>query len=341
MKQSIIAAYLGIFITFAMSFLADRPDKAAPESPTPASAALSVQAERGASEGDMPSPAPLVSAAAEPAPERISVKHAGEVYDVLLEDYLLGVLAAEMPADFEREALKAQAVAARTYTLYCAASGKHTDAMVCTDYACCQAWKNDEQMREGWGGAYEKYRDKLSAAVRDTAGQHLVYAGQPVFAAFHSSSAGYTESCGAIWSELPYLVSVESPEGEAEVPGYTSSLELSPLDFRDTLLHVCPEADFSGEESTWIEEIFLEDSGRVDSVTLGGQSFSGTKLRELFALRSTAFGLEYTGASFLFTVTGFGHGVGMSQYGANVMAQEGADYTAILAHYYPGTSLVS
>ena len=331
MRQSIFAAYLGLFITFAMSFLAGgQPKQVLPGAESSPSASPEIK--------ETIVEAPVVET--QTAPEHIAVKHGEEIYDMPLEEYLLGVLAAEMPASFEYEALKAQAVAARTYTLYCAASGKHSDARVCTDFACCQAWKNEAQMQADWGESFEKYRDKLSRALKDTAGEYLAYQGEPVFSAFHSSSAGKTESCGAIWSELPYLVSVDSPEDEGDVPGYISRLELSPLDFRDTLLHAAPEADFSGEEYTWIGETVYEESGRVDSVLLGNHLFSGTELRQLFALRSTAFTLEYTGQSFLFTVTGYGHGVGMSQYGANVMAREGADYTAILAHYYPGTVLL-
>ena len=325
MKQSILAAYLGLFISIAMTFLAEPPGAAsAAARPSPAPEAQSM-------------PPAQVSA----VPETILVKHGDEQFEVPLEEYLVGVLAAEMPASFETEALKAQAVAARTYTLYCAAAGKHEPAQVCTDFSCCQAWKSRETMQQDWGENFERNFARISDAINDSAGEHLTYQGEPVFSAFHSSSAGFTESCGAIWSELPYLVSVESPESEETVPGYISYVELSPLDFRDTLLHACPQADFSGEESSWIGALVPEKSGRVDSVELGGVLYSGTKLRELFSLRSTAFSLEYTGESFLFTVTGFGHGIGMSQYGANVLAAQGSDYTAILAHYYPGTTLVS
>ena len=341
MKQCILAAYAGLFITFAMSFLgAELDERAARRSShalfsPPPTVAVSPPAA-----GEEPESTAPAMTAAKPAPEKILVKHGEELNEMGLEEYVLGVLAAEMPAEFEPEALKAQAVAARTYTLYCAASGKHGEAGVCTDFGCCQAWKSGDDMREDWGGGFDTYHKKLLDAVESTAGQYLVYGGQPVFAAFHSSSAGRTESCGAIWGELPYLVSVESPESAETVPGYVSTLELSALDFRDTLLHACPEADFSGGEDTWIGELCYEESGRVDSVLLGGVMYAGTKLRELFALRSTAFTLEYTGGSFLFTVTGFGHGVGMSQYGARVMAAQGSDYAAILAHYYPGTMLV-
>ena len=246
-----------------------------------------------------------------------------------------------MPASFQDEALKAQAVAARTYAMYCAKGQKHGEAQVCTDYACCQAWQSDEALRQKWGGDYDTYSQKIRAAVEATAGQYLSYEGQPVFAAFHSSSAGATEDCGQVWNPSPYLVSVSSPETAEDVPNYISTVECTPLDFRDTLLYAHPEADFTGEESGWIGEVRLDGSGRVASAVLGGVSMKGTELRQLFSLRSTAFQLEYTGESFCFTVTGYGHGVGMSQYGANVMAREGETYSGILAHYYPGTVLVS
>ena len=336
MKASIIAAYTGLFITFALSFLgAELDERAVAAALSPEPTLLS------SAPANMDKPRAAIPVSASPAPERIKVKVGEDILEMSLEEYVLGVLSAEMPASFKPEALKAQAVAARTYTLYCAAAGKHKDADVCADFGCCQAWKNEQQMRDQWGAEYDKYREKLGQAVKSTAAQRLIYEGEPIFAAFHSSSAGSTENCGAIWSELPYLISVDSPENENFVPNYISTLEISSLDFRDTLLHFCPEADFSGDENQWIGDILYEDSGRVDSVSLGSISFPATKLREIFALRSTAFTLEYTGENFLFTVRGFGHGVGMSQYGANVMASQGSDYTAILAHYYPGTSLVS
>jgi len=327
LKQSILAAYTALFISFALSFLYAKPPEPFVDTALPAAAA--------------PLPTPVQQAEENPGAETILIEHGEDILELPLEEYLVGVVAAEMPAAFEAEALKAQAVAARTYTLYCAAAEKHGQAQVCTDFGCCQAWKSEEKMRQDWGRSFDENYSKIRAAVYDTAGEHLIYEGKPVFSAFHSSSAGVTESCGAIWSDVPYLVSVPSPESEETVPGYISYVEISPLDFRDTLLHACPQADFSGNEADWIGPLSAEKSGRVDAMELGGVLYSGPRLRELFSLRSTAFSLEYTGESFLFTVTGFGHGVGMSQYGAKVMAAQGSDYTAILAHYYPGTSLVS
>ena len=271
----------------------------------------------------------------------LRVLNGGEVETLPLEDYILGVTAAEMPADFEPEALRAQAVAARTYALYCAGTGRHEEADVCTDYHCCQAWKSDDAMRRDWGEGYAEKLARVRAAVEDTAGQYLRFAGRAAFTAFHSSSAGFTEACGAIWSELPYLVSVSSPEDADSVPNYVSRVTVRAEKLRNTLLSACPAAELSCPPEDWLGEIRRDESGRVSEVLIGGTAFSGVKLRTLFSLRSTAFDLDYADGAFCFTVTGFGHGVGMSQYGANVMAAKGDDYAAILAHYYPGTELAS
>lgn len=145
-----------------------------------------------------------------------------------------------------------------------------------------------------------------------------------------------------LWgTSLPYLVSVDSPETAEDVPNYISTLEVSPEDFRDTILAALPEADLSTLPPEWVGESALDSSGRVAAIRVGGLAVPGTRMRTLFSLRSTNFTLEWTGRSFLFTVTGFGHGAGMSQYGANVMAQEGSTYGEILSHYYPGTVLTT
>lgn len=298
---------------------------------------------------DTPMPAAEPTAISEPAlpiaeggseaPENIRVLCAGEVYNVRLQDYLVGCVAAEMPASFEYEALKAQAVAARSFALYSANVRRHAEADVCTSSACCQAWLGEQALRTSWGERFDENYSRVCAAVYDTDGEYLVYDGSPAFAAFHASSPGATADCGRVWNPVPYLVSVFSPETPETVPELISAVELSALDFRDTLLHERPEADFTGGEADWVQNIERDESGRVSRAVIGGAEFSGTRLRSLFSLRSSCFTLEYTGRSFLFTVSGFGHGVGMSQHGANLMAADGADYREILAHYYPGTEL--
>ncbi len=265
----------------------------------------------------------------------------GEVTVIRVSDYLAGVVAAEMPASFEPEALKAQAVAARSYLQRAAASPKHEGADICADAACCQAYLSPEQLRGSWGERYDEYTQKLSSAVAATDGEYLSYEGQPALAAFHSSSDGATEDAVALWSDVPYLRSVSSPETGEEVPDFTSRVVSSELDFRDTVLHLMPEADMTGAASDWIGEVKRTASGRVAGIVIGGAELTGSQLRGLFSLRSTDFELVYDGTDFVFTVHGYGHGVGMSQYGANAMAAGGADYRSILEHYYPGTSLVT
>ena len=276
---------------------------------------------------------------ASPAPEKLKLLADGEIIELSMQDYLKGVVSAEMPASFPIEALKAQSVAARSYAIYCMSASKHGQADLCSSSACCQAWQSEEKQREKWGGDYELYAEKIKSAVDATNGEYLCYEGQAVLAAFHSSSAGFTENSSALWAELPYLKSVESPENSETVPNYVSTLSCSPIDFRDTLLRAKHYADFTGDENTWIGPIQRNESGRVEKVQLGGVEFSGAEIRQLFSLRSTAFELEYSEGLFCFTVIGYGHGIGMSQYGAKHMAQEGADYRSILAHYYPGTYL--
>ena len=263
------------------------------------------------------------------------------VSEISVFDYLTGVVAAEMPVSFEPEALKAQAVAARSYLQRAIAAPKHDGADICSSSACCQAYLSPEQLRASWGDKYEEYAEKISAAVSATDGEYLSYDGQPALAAFHSSSDGATEDASAVWSEVPYLISVSSPETEESVPDLTSRVICSELDFRDTILYLKPEADMTGDASGWVGQIERSSSGRVASAVIGGASFTGSELRTLFSLRSTDFELEHADGNFIFTVHGYGHGVGMSQYGANTMAAGGADYRDILAHYYPGTFLVA
>lgn len=264
-----------------------------------------------------------------------------EIMEMSMEEYLPMALAGEMPAAFSPEALKAQAVAIRSYALYCRdhPKGTHTGADVCLSYACCTAGRSLEEAAESWGDGAEEYRSKILKAVSDTDGQFLSYEKEAILAMFHSSSEGATEQSGEILNPLPYLVSVDSPETEENLSNLLSAVEVSAADFEKSILRVCPDADFKGEPSSWLGKMKLTESGRVDSIYVGGREISGLTMRQIFSLRSTDFELCWTGENFLFEVKGFGHGLGMSQYGANIMAKEGADYEEILLHYYPGTEL--
>ena len=269
----------------------------------------------------------------------VSVMSGEDIKDIAMAEHLPLVLAAEMPASFEKEALRAQAVAARTYILYCTKheNPKHADADVCCDSSCCLACLEENELRASWGAAYEENMEAIRSAVKDTDGQVLYYEDEPILASFHSSSAGMTEAGSELWGDVPYLVCVSSPETEKDVPDFVTTVEVSAENMKETILLIKPEAAFSGSGETWIGERVLDESGRVKTISVGGQTLTGSEMRKLFSLRSTAFTLEYTKGIFVFTVTGYGHGLGLSQYGANVMAKNGFDYLEILAHYYPNT----
>ena len=262
------------------------------------------------------------------------------VTEMSFSDYLQGVLRAEMPASFQEDALRAQAVAARTYTYYKMSSGgNHGDtADICTDHTCCQAFLGKDRAADNWGKNAERYEAKIENAVSATDGQVMLYGGAPILAVFHSSSAGETWNSGEVWAQdLPYLQSVSSPEGEG-VPNYYSTVELTEAEFREKFLAARPEADLSGPASGWIRDPVM-DGVHVESVTIGGASVSGPSVRSIFGLRSASFTAEAGDGKITFYVTGYGHGVGLSQYGANAMAEAGADYKTILTHYYTGVTV--
>lgn len=262
----------------------------------------------------------------------------GQVVTLSLRDYIIGVVAAEMPASFEAEALKAQAVASRSCTLYnITHSSTHDEADICSQSSCCQAYATQERMHEKWGDRYEQYYDIIAAAVDATDGICLFYDGELIYAPYHSSSYAATESSGQIWSDKPYLVSVASPESPDDIPNFTATRTVSNEEFIRCLSASYPVSTF--DSGLVISDISLAQSGRVDTVTVNDITLSGSKLRSLFSLRSTNMEIEQDGHSITFTTYGWGHGVGMSQYGADAMAAQGAGYEEILKWYYTGVEL--
>ena len=256
----------------------------------------------------------------------------GSVEEMVLEAYLTGVVLAEMPADFHSEALKAQAVVARTYAMRRLESGKHTLGAVCMESACCQGYRSEEAyLAEGGSGeAVEKVRQ----AVADTAGQVLTYGGELIDATYFSSSGGWTEAAVEVWgNDVPYLQSVESP-GEETVHA-SDEQAFSAAEFAGLL-----GLSDSGDPQDWFAEVTYTDGGGVDTMQIQGEIFEGTALRQLLGLRSTVFEVEVEDGQILVTTHGFGHRVGMSQYGAQAMAEAGSGYEEILTHYYTGTELV-
>lgn len=269
------------------------------------------------------------------------MKPDGTVETMTLADYLWGVVAAEMPASFHSEALKAQAVCARTYSLYqrSGTGDKHPGADVCTDYTCCQAYLTREQAAAGWGERGSLYADKVARAVAETDGLLCLYDGLPIDAVFFSSSAGKTSDAVTVWgSNVPYLTSVDSPEG-AEVPGWQTVVTFQPQEFAARFLSACPEADFSGEASSWVRDLSADQTGLVTAVSIGGVTVSGSQVRSIFGLRSAHFTVRSDETGVTFQVTGYGHGVGMSQYGANAMAEAGKSFREILEWYYTGVTV--
>lgn len=317
MKRDVMAALTLAVLLFGGAYLsADKPQKTE----------------------ETPDSQPLLDASV-----TLAVKDGGAVTDMALDDYLRGVVRGEMPAAFALEALKAQAAAERTYVYYQLAAGRkdsHPDADVCTDHTCCSAYLSEAAAREKWGGDYAPWEQRIEQAVAETDGQVALYGGEPILAVFHSSSSGKTAAAGDVWSgDLPYLKSVTSPETEDTVPNYYSTVRFTTNEAKALLLAAYPDMDLSGAPSGWIGTREENDSGRVAKLTIGGVALTGTEVRRVFALRSAAFTVEGDGEGLTFRVTGYGHGVGMSQYGADKMAQEGSTWREILAWYYPNTTI--
>jgi stage II sporulation protein D len=269
---------------------------------------------------------------------QLAVKDGDAVEIMALDVYLQGVVRGEMPASFELEALKAQAAAERTYIYYQLAAGRkeaHPNADVCTDPSCCNAWLSEEAAREKWGGDFDGWESRIEEAVAATDGQVALYDGQPILAVFHSSSAGKTAGAGDVWSgDMPYLRSVDSPEGEETVPNYYSAAEFTAAEAKALLAQAHPELTFSGGPDKWFGAVEKDESGRVGTVEVCGAPLRGVEVRRIFSLRSACFTIDAAADRVTFRVTGYGHGVGMSQYGANELARQGRTWQEILLWYY-------
>lgn len=257
----------------------------------------------------------------------------GSVKIMELEEYIRGVVLAEMPASFEKEALKAQAVAARTYTLRRLTLGdKHSMGVVCTDSNCCQAYLTDEAYLAARGT--EADLEKVSGAVTATAGEVLTYEGALIEATYFACSGGRTEDAAAVWgADIPYLQAVDSP-GETKAEGYDRELYFSKAKFA-TLLG----RNLEGSPTGWLGDVTYTGGGGVATMVIGGMTYTGTQLRKLLGLNSTLFTMTADSGGITVTTQGWGHRVGMSQYGADAMAVSGSTYDEILAYYYQGTRI--
>lgn len=268
----------------------------------------------------------------------------GEVENLDLDEYLLGVVSSEMPASFELEALKAQAVVARTYTIYKITEGKkHENADICDDSNCCQAWISKENRLSKWN---ENEREanwiKIEEAVNSTKGKIVTYEGKPINAFFHSNSGGTTDTATNVWggSNYPYLQSVET-SGEDSYTQYSSEVILNKDEFVNKLkeYHSDIQIDFTLENQ--IEILEYTEGNRVKTIRIGNLNLSGVEIRNIFKLKSAKFEIIIDSENIKFSVIGYGHGVGMSQTGADSMAKQGSNYKEIIKHFYTGVEIVN
>ena len=315
-KDLILAIFMGVILPSMMFTVAEKllPTEKVPSVQGP-SAAEQTQAEI--------SPPVLTD-------HLIAVLQAdGTIYNMELETYLVGVVLGEMPLSFNIEALKAQAVVARTYTLRrSTVSKKHPGGAVCVNSACCQAYCAPEVFGS------KVLLEKAKTAVSETAGQVVTYNGALIEATYFSCSGGRTEDAVAVWGEeVPYLQAVDSP-GEESAAHYTDTINFTAEEFARRL-----GLSGKGDPAMWIGSETYTAGGGVDKITIAGKVFRGTELRQKLELPSTLFSVTAAGDVVKIVTKGFGHRVGMSQYGAEAMAANGSSYREILTHYYPGTSL--
>lgn len=278
------------------------------------------------------------TAPTQPPPVRVSLPvqirdPSGQVLTQDLDTYLIGVILAEMPADFEPEALKAQAVAARTYARKAEdTGGKHGDGSICTQSTCCQAYIAPEEYLAQ--GGTPQGLDAVTQAVLDTSGLVLTYDGALIEATYFSCSGGRTEDAVAVWgADFPYLQAVDSP-GEEKALHYQDRFTFSPEQFAQAL-GISPD----GDAASWFQNVQFTSGGGIASMDIAGQPFTGVQLRKALDLPSTRFSIQADSTGIHITTSGYGHRVGMSQYGADAMALAGSTFRQILTHYYPGTQL--
>lgn len=271
-------------------------------------------------------------------------RETNEIEDINLDEYLCGVVSAEMPANYEMEALKAQAVVARTYTLYKIINSKPhgEEADICDSYECCQAWISKEERFEKWDDSTENENwNKIVTAVNETKGKVITYEGNLINSFFHANSGGKTEIPVNVWggTGYPYLQVVET-SGEEGYTQYSSEVQLT-IDelvnkFKEKYEDIAVNLENISEEIKILE---YTESGRVKTLKVGNKNIAGTEVRSILGLRSTNFDMEINGNNIKFKVTGYGHGIGMSQTGADAMAKQGSNYEQIIKHFYVGVEV--
>jgi stage II sporulation protein D len=272
----------------------------------------------------------------------------GEVSELSMRDYIIGSVLAEMPASYHEEALKAQAVAVHTYAVrqrekqLLKPDKELMGAYISNDSSKYQAYFTEEQAKEFYGSDYDKYYEKVAKAVDEVSDKILMYNNEPIVAAFHSISSGKTENAEVIWgNKVDYLVSVDSSL-DKKAPDYKEEAVFTSDEIEARLTAADDEITLGNDKAKWLTVLETSNSGTVTKVQAGNETLAGTKLRTILNLRSACFTIKYTAKTDSFTITtaGYGHGVGLSQYGANAMAEEGKTYDEILLYYYTGAELI-
>lgn len=339
MKKVFMASVMTLIIAFALPvmtgndfFDTDAP-QTDPASARPAGAAQTLKSDSERVDGE----------------RTVTVLCGEQTLTMPLSKYIEGVLCAEMPASFPYEALKAQAVAARTYTMYKIRLSRinpdyasaHNGAELCADYSHCSAYRDvDASAQQIWGKNADKYSQTIKSAVADTDGEIMEYNGQPIAAVFHAVSDGKTESAEDVWGgKIPYLVSVDTSGAEDDKNCF-AEVKIPLDEFRRIFTAEYPEAKLGQNPKEWFKDSKRSEGGSIINVMVGGVRVSGSKIRSMFALNSADFTVDSDGENFIFRTSGRGHGVGMSQYGARRMALDGQDYREILLNYYTGAKIV-
>lgn len=262
-------------------------------------------------------------------------KEQNQIEKISADEYILGVLAFEIPTEYKPEAIKAIAVAAYTYAVYKKEKSKEEYDLT-SDPSADQGYFNAEQRKEKWGDKQKEYENIFKTEIKKVLGETVQYNNKPVLAVYHAVSGGKTESAKNVWGkDYPYLQSVEST-GDLLYPDYLTEKAISADDFCNLLADT---VSLSGEPSEWLGKANVSSSGTVITQTVGGTEISGEKMRAVFKIRSANFDLSYGNGAFTFTVRGYGHGVGMSQYGANYFAGQNKTYKEILQWYYTGCTV--
>lgn len=259
-----------------------------------------------------------------------------KITEIQADDYIFGVVAGEMPALFETEALKAQAVAAYTYACYNRNTRKGEDYDLSTDYNNSQCYITPEEANKKWGSKAEEYTKKIKSVINEVSGYAITYGGKEILAVYHAISAGKTRNCKDVWGkEYPYLQTVDCKYDKND-ENYKTIISFTTEEIKEKLKNL---VTFKGKAKNYFGESSKCKAGYINQISVCGENIKGSTLREILELRSNCFDVKYKSGNFIFTVYGYGHGVGMSQNGANELAKDGKNFKEILNHFYTNCNI--